>query len=282
MNTLTIQREQYDFRELRTYLAAALFLCGNIVVPQLCHLIPKGGLIFLPIYFFTLIGAFKCGWKVGLLTAVLSPLVNCLFFGMPPVASLPAILVKSITLAVAAGLIGKKMRFSLLSVALSVLICQVVGMTFEYLMDFNFLHALQDVRIGWPGILIQVFGGPGHDHPVSVVSHAGLRPPVSCLNDGLQISTGATLGHGLIRVAEIDAPCPEATFTCEGKTLTLSLKEQYRTQIETDIRTGVERYGHSPEYWAYVRSLALRYWSSWDRNEIFEVRSEKIIVPLSK
>ena len=58
-----------------------------------------------------------------------------------------------------AGLIGKKMRFSLLSVALSVLICQVVGMTFEYLMDFNFLHALQDVRIGWPGILIQVFGG---------------------------------------------------------------------------------------------------------------------------
>ena len=73
--------------------------------------------------------------------------------------SLPAILVKSITLAVAAGLIGKKMRFSLLSVALAVLICQVVGMTFEYLMDFNFLHALQDVRIGWPGILIQVFGG---------------------------------------------------------------------------------------------------------------------------
>ena len=60
MNTLTIQREQYDFRELRTYLAAALFLCGNIVVPQLCHLIPKGGLIFLPIYFFTLIGASEC------------------------------------------------------------------------------------------------------------------------------------------------------------------------------------------------------------------------------
>ena len=85
----------------------------------------------------------------------------------------------------------------------------------------------------------------------------------------------STLGHGLIRVAEVDTPCPEATFTCEGKTLTLSLKEQYRTQIEADIRTGVERYGHSREYWAYVRSLALRYWSSWDRNGIFAVRSEK-------
>ena len=159
MNTITIQREQYDFKELRTYLAAAIFICGNIVLPQLCHLIPRGGLIFLPIYFFTLIGAFKYGWKVGLLTAVLSPLVNCFFFGMPPVASLPAILVKSVTLAVAAGLIGKKMRFSILSVALAVLACQLVGMTFEFLSDFNLLHALQDVRIGWPGILIQIFGG---------------------------------------------------------------------------------------------------------------------------
>lgn len=159
MNALALEHQKYGFSTYKTYLAAGLFIIGNIAVPQLCHLIPNGGLIFLPIYFFTLIGAFKCGWKVGLLTAVLSPLVNCLFFGMPPVASLPAILVKSITLAVAAGLIGKKMRFSLLSVALAVLICQVVGMTFEYLMDFNFLHALQDVRIGWPGILIQVFGG---------------------------------------------------------------------------------------------------------------------------
>ena len=122
-------------------------------------MIPNGGLIFLPIYFFTLIGAFKYGWKVGLLTAILSPLVNCLLFGMPPVASLPAILVKSVSLAIAAGIIGRKMKFSILSVALAVLCYQLVGMTFEFLSDFNLLHALQDVRIGWPGILIQIFGG---------------------------------------------------------------------------------------------------------------------------
>ena len=159
MNTLSIQREQFNFKELRTYIATAVFLCGNIVVPQLCHIIPRGGLIFLPIYFFTLVGAFKFGWKVGLMTAILSPLVNCVLFGMPPVASLPAILVKSVTLALAAGLIGKYMRFTILSVILAVLAYQLVGMVFEFLMDFNFLHALQDVRIGWPGILIQILGG---------------------------------------------------------------------------------------------------------------------------
>ena len=159
MNTAVLTREQYNFRSLRTYVAALIFIVGNIVVPQLCHLIPNGGLIFLPIYFFTLVASFKCGWKVGLLTAVLSPVVNCLLFGMPPVASLPAILVKSLTLVAAVTLVSKKMGFSLLSVAIAVLAYQLVGMTVEFFMDFNFLHAVQDIRIGWPGILVQIVGG---------------------------------------------------------------------------------------------------------------------------
>ena len=126
---------------------------------RIIKLIPQGGLIFLPIYFFTLVAAFRCGWKVGLLTAVLSPVVNCLLFGMPPVASLPAILIKSVTLVLAVELVSRKMDFSILSVAIAVLAYQIVGMTIEFLMDFNFLHAIQDIRIGWPGILIQIVGG---------------------------------------------------------------------------------------------------------------------------
>lgn len=82
---------------------AALFIAGNMALPQLFHLIPQGGITWLPIYFFTLIGAYKFGWKVGLLTAVLSPVINSLLFGMPLPAVLPAILLKSVLLAVAAG-----------------------------------------------------------------------------------------------------------------------------------------------------------------------------------
>ena len=159
MTSIALQHSKYGFASLRTYLAAGIFIIGNIVIPQLCHLIPNGGLMLLPIYFFTLVGAYKCGWKVGLLTAVLSPLVNCALFGMPPVASLPAILVKSITLAVAAAVIARKMRFSIWSVALAVLSYQIIGMTFEFIMTGDFFYALQDVRIGWPGIAIQIVGG---------------------------------------------------------------------------------------------------------------------------
>lgn len=157
--TPTITLQKYSFTSWRTYRAATLFIIGNIAVPQLCHLIPNGGLIFLPIYFFTLVGAFTCGWKVGILTAVLSPLVNCMLFGMPPVASLPAILIKSVTLVVAVALVSRKMEFSILSVVIAVVAYQLIGMSIEFLMDFNIMHALQDVRLGWPGILVQIVGG---------------------------------------------------------------------------------------------------------------------------
>ena len=92
METTAVKLYSLDYRDAKTYLAAALFVAGNIVLPQICHAVPQGGLRWLPIYFFTLVGAYKYGWRVGLLTAVLSPLVNSALFGMPAAAALPAIL----------------------------------------------------------------------------------------------------------------------------------------------------------------------------------------------
>ena len=99
----TIRLHSLPFTSPTTYFAALTFIAGNILLPQLVHLIPQGGIIWLPIYFFTLVGAYKYGWRVGLLTAIASPVVNSLLFGMPPAAALPAILLKSVLLALAAG-----------------------------------------------------------------------------------------------------------------------------------------------------------------------------------
>ena len=63
------------YTQTKTYLFAALFLLGNILLPQLCHCVELGGPTWLPIYFFTLIGAYKYGMRLGLLVAVLSPLL---------------------------------------------------------------------------------------------------------------------------------------------------------------------------------------------------------------
>lgn len=156
----TVKLYAYGYREARTYLAASLFVLGNIALPQFFHLFPQGGVTWLPIYFFTLVGAYKYGWKVGLLTAVLSPLVNSALFGMPPVAALPAILLKSLLLAWAAGFTAHRYRkasvYLLLAVVLSY---QTVGTLGEWMMKGDFYLAVQDFRIGIPGMLLQVFGG---------------------------------------------------------------------------------------------------------------------------
>lgn len=156
----TVKLYAFGYRELRTYLAAALFVVGNIVLPQLAHLIPQGGVTWLPIYFFTLIGAYKYGWRVGLLTAVASPLLNSWLFGMPAPQVLPAILMKSVVLAAAAGFAARRFRTVTLPLMLAVVLTyQVVGTFGEWALTGSFYAAAQDFRIGLPGMALQVVGG---------------------------------------------------------------------------------------------------------------------------
>ncbi len=150
----------YGYGEAKTYIAAVLFVLGNVALPQLFHLLPKGGMIWLPIYFFTLVGAYKYGWRVGLLTAVASPLVNSAMFGMPMVAALPAILAKSVLLAIGAGYAASHYRKVSLPLLIGVVaFYQLTGGMAEWAMTGSLTAALQDVRLGLPGMALQVLGG---------------------------------------------------------------------------------------------------------------------------
>ena len=159
-NNATVRLYSLGWREARTYMFALLFIAGNIVLPQLCHLIPQGGLILLPIYFFTLIAAYKFGIRVGLLTALLSPLINSMLFGMPPAAALPIITIKGVLLACAAAwMAGKSKGASLLALVGVVLGYQLVGGLIEWAMTGSLASALQDWKLGYPGMILQAVGG---------------------------------------------------------------------------------------------------------------------------
>ena len=160
MQTQDVQLYSLSLRESKSFLVALAFIAGNIALPQLCHLIPQGGLIWLPIYFFTLVGAYKYGWQVGLLTAVASPIVNSLLFGMPTHAMVPVILIKSVLLALAAGLMASRIRkVSLLAVLAVVLTYQVLGGLAEWTIVGSIAAPLQDFQLGLPGLIFQVVGG---------------------------------------------------------------------------------------------------------------------------
>ena len=160
MQTTSIKLYALNFTQAKTYVVAALFILGNIALPQLCHLVPQGGMILLPIYFFTLIGAYKYGWKVGLMTAVLSPIINHLLFGMPAAAVLAPILAKSTILALTAGYVAQNFQKTTIALlAMVVLTYQIAGGLFEWAWTGSLTAALQDFRLGLAGMALQIFGG---------------------------------------------------------------------------------------------------------------------------
>ncbi len=137
----------------RTYLFATLFTAGNIALPQLCHLVPQGGLLFQPIYLFTLIAACRWGWRVALLTALVSPLLNTLWFGMPSVAMLPVVLLKSVVLALGVSwAMTSKVRKPLWVAVLIIIGAQLLGAVAEWAL----LSSATTLWLCLPGVALQV------------------------------------------------------------------------------------------------------------------------------
>ena len=146
--------------ELKSYAFASLFIAGNIILPQMCHIVPMGGMILLPIYFFTLIAAYKYGFFTGLMTAVASPIINNLLFGMPGTEMLPIILIKSGLLVAAAAFMAQRTKeIKIQNLLLVILFYQGIGMLAEFALSGSFMAAMQDIRLGLPGMLLQLVGG---------------------------------------------------------------------------------------------------------------------------
>ena len=156
----TIKLHAWGYADLRSYLFAVLFAAGNLALPQLCHLFHLGGAVLLPIYFFTLIAAYKYGLYVGLLTAVLSPVANSLLFGMPVAAALPMILVKSVLLAFAAYWVARRFqKLELLSLAGAIVFYQIVGTLIQWAVTGDAALSFGVLALGLPGMFVQLLGG---------------------------------------------------------------------------------------------------------------------------
>jgi inosine-uridine nucleoside N-ribohydrolase/formylmethanofuran dehydrogenase subunit E len=127
------------------------------------------------------------------------------------------------------------------------------------------------------GIRAREIFGVGPDM-LDVVTYAGSKPPYSCLNDGIQVSTGATMGMGTIHLAADSITRPSAIFTFKGRSVKISLKKEYLNMVVSDINEGILKFGLMDDgYWKLIRHNALKYWLEWDRNKIFEVEEIGVI-----
>ena len=73
------------------------------------------------------------------------------------------------------------------------------------------------------GIKARELFGVGPDM-LEVMTYAGTKPPYSCLNDGIQVSTGATLGMGTIHLADDSITQPCAVFTYKDRSIRIASK----------------------------------------------------------
>jgi formylmethanofuran dehydrogenase subunit E len=101
---------------------------------------------------------------------------------------------------------------------------------------------------------------------------AGSVPPLSCMNDGIQVSTGATPGHGLLTVSTDTLTKPSAEFTYLDNRIRLTLKPEYAKKISEELKEINFVYGlDSNIYWELVRKNTIKYWLTLDRHEIFNI-----------
>jgi pyrimidine-specific ribonucleoside hydrolase len=122
------------------------------------------------------------------------------------------------------------------------------------------------------GIKARELFGVGPDL-IEVVSYAGTKPPYSCMNDGIQVSTGATLGQGTIHIISDSITKPQALFTYNKHSYLIKLKDEYLFQVNAEIQEGIHTFGLIDEgYWIFVRRSAIKYWLNWDRNKIFDIQ----------
>jgi len=105
---------------------------------------------------------------------------------------------------------------------------------------------------------------------LKVISITGKSPPLSCMNDGLQAATGASLGRGAIEVLEQN-PKAAAIFIYDNKKLTLEIKKDVLNRIKKNISAALKTYGGlNREYFAHIRKLSIDYWLELDRKKIFD------------
>lgn len=151
---------EHTWKNLKLYLFVLVFSIGNLVLPMSVHAIPNGGIIFQPLFFFTLVAAYSEGFLAGILVAIASPLINYLVTGMPPLLMLPSVLFKSLLVAGLASIVANRLKkISFIAITVIILAMQLFGGFFDYLISGNAAKTLDNMILGIPGMIIMIVGG---------------------------------------------------------------------------------------------------------------------------
>lgn len=165
---ILIQREEINIKTRKVVYMAVLVALG-IVIPMAFHYLGTGlGPIFLPMHLPVFLGGVLLGPGAGLIVGIITPLLNSVLTGMPPL--IPMLPIMTVELAVYGLVLGYFFKRLQVNIYLSLIITMLMGRIgaglvvwiivhgfgFARLPSNPFIYIWGTITTGLPGIIIQL------------------------------------------------------------------------------------------------------------------------------
>lgn len=162
-----------QYSDIKSYLITVLFVALCVISPWLLHQINLAGPTFLPMHYFVLLAGLLYGWRAGLITGIISPLLSFSLSGMPVISMLLQTTLEIATYGFVSGILAQYTK----SRSFWVLIGAMAAGRFVLLLTLSILGifvpirstgaeynsfqvVLRVIQQGWYGIIIQLISIP--------------------------------------------------------------------------------------------------------------------------
>lgn len=142
-----------------------LFLALGLILPQMFHFLPvaNAGKVMLPMHIPAILAGYLLGSRSGMIVGFLSPVMSSLLFQMPAAVMMPVMAVEIMVYGWAAGYFGRKIRYSYISLIVT-MICGRAASGVMYIImanvfglsQLNMQAFLIGIAAGVPGIVLQL------------------------------------------------------------------------------------------------------------------------------
>ena len=165
----------YQRDKTRRLVIAGLLLAIGIIVPMIFHSTGIAGTVFLPMHIPVLIGGFLLPPYLALLLGMLTPLINSLVIGMPPLYPIGIIMIFELGVyGLIASLLYRRLSVpSIISLIVSMIAGRIMAGLVVFILATFFavqldpiLFIIGGVTTGIPGIIIQIILIPSLIHGI--------------------------------------------------------------------------------------------------------------------
>lgn len=165
----------YQRDKTKKLVIAGLLLALGIIIPMIFHSTGIAGTVFLPMHIPVLIGGFLLPPYLALLLGILTPLINSLITGMPPLFPMAIIMIFELGIyGLVASLLYRNLEIpSIISLIVSMIAGRIMAGLVVFILASLFglqmdpiLFLIGGVTTGLPGIIIQIILIPSLIHGI--------------------------------------------------------------------------------------------------------------------